>query len=87
MTSQGYSTPQYYFEILVGRCKARSGLLDYKDWIEIELKDEEDNPIADEEYILYLSNGEVRKGKLDGNGYKKEEKIPPGDCNVKFPNF
>ncbi|MBI1926578.1 hypothetical protein HYR99_20335 [Candidatus Poribacteria bacterium] len=69
------------------RSRARSGLLAYKDWIEIELKDEEDNPIANEEYILYLSNREVRQGKLDGNGYKKEEKLPPGYCSVKFPNL
>jgi len=82
-----YSAPSYYFEVIVENILARSGLLDYKDWIEIELKDEEDNPIADEEYIVYLSNGEVRKGKLDGNGYKKEEKVPPGNSQVKFPNL
>jgi len=84
---QGYSASEYYFGVIVGHCKERSGLLSYKDWIEIELKDEEDKPVANEVYILYLSNGEIRKGKLDGNGYFREEKIPPGKCDVKFPNL
>ena len=82
---KGYSSPEYYFEVIIERVKARSGLLGYKDWIEIELRDEEDNPIANEEYILYFDNGEIRKGKLDKNGFKKEEKVMPGKSKVKFP--
>jgi hypothetical protein len=84
---QEYSTPQYYFEVVVEMCKARSGLLKFKDWMEIELKDEEGKGFADEEYLLYLSNGEIRRGRLDNNGYKKEEKLPPGPSNLKFPNL
>ncbi len=80
-----YTAPDYYFDVLVEHCKSRSGLLSVKDYIEIELRDAEDNPVAEQEYILYLSNGEVREGKLDKNGYAKEEKIPPGKCHVKFP--
>jgi uncharacterized Zn-binding protein involved in type VI secretion len=83
---RGYSSPEYYFIVHIGEDKARSGLLEYKDWIEIELKDKDDNPIANEEYILYLQNGEVRKGKLDSNGYRKEEKVPPGKYSIYFPN-
>ena len=84
---KGYSAPEYYFIVHVEESKARSGLLEFKDWIEVELRDEEDNPIPDEEYILYLPNGEVRKGKLDGNGFKKEEKVPQGRCKVRFPDL
>jgi hypothetical protein len=80
-----FSMPKYYFEVIIQPCTARSGLIYYKDFIEIKLQDEEDNPIGNAEYILYLSNGEVRKGKLDNNGYKKEEGIPPGKFGVKFP--
>ncbi len=82
-----FSAPEYYFDIILEPCKTRSGLLTYKDYIEIELKDNDNNAVANEEYILYLSDGEVRKGKLDGNGYKKEEKIPPGQCDIKFPKL
>ena len=83
----GYSRPEYYFEIFVGGSRARSDLLLIKDFIEIELKDEDDRPLANEEFILTLPDGAVRRGKLDGNGYKKEEGIPPGACSVRFPRF
>ena len=84
---KGYSAPEYYFIVHVEEGKARSGLLEFKDWIEIELLDDDDNPVPDEDYILYLPDGEVRKGKLDGNGFKKEEDVPPGACKVEFPNL
>lgn len=84
---KGYSAPEYYFIVKVETCKARSDLLEYKDWIEIELLDKDDKGIANEEYILYLPDGTVRKGKLDGNGYKKEGNISPGICKVVFPSI
>lgn len=82
---RGYSAPEYYFIVKVENSKAKSGLLGYKDWIEIELRDEDGKPVANEEYILYLSNGVIRKGRLDGNGYKKEDNVPPGNYNIRFP--
>lgn len=86
-SKKGYSAPEYYFTVKVEKSKAKSGLLEYKDWIEIELKDENGNPMAEEEYILRLTNGEIRNGKLDKNGYKKEENIPPTTCKVEFVNI
>ncbi|MFH1897404.1 MAG: hypothetical protein ABH886_04085 [Candidatus Desantisbacteria bacterium] len=83
---KGYSVPEYYFIVKVKNSQARSGLLDFKDWIEIELKDEDGKPVGGEEYILYLSNGTVKKGKLDQNGYKRVEDIPPRKCTVEFSN-
>jgi len=57
------------------------------DRIEIELVDENGNPVADEEYILYLPDGKERKGKVDSKGYAMEKDIPPGEILVKFPNL
>jgi len=84
---KGYSSPEYYFIVKVGDSKARSDILEYKDWIEIELKDQDDKPVANEEYILYLKNGETRKGRLDANGYSREKDVPPGHYSVEFPNL
>ncbi len=84
---KGYSSPQYYFEVTVGRGKDRSGLLEYKDYVEIEVKHEDDKPFANEEYVLRICSGEIRKGNLDQNGFKREENIPPGWCNVRFAGF
>lgn len=85
--TKGYSSPEYYFIVHVEHDKARSDLLEYQDSIEVELLDEDEKPIPNEDYILYLTNGKVEKGKLDGNGYKKNENVPPGYWNIKFPKL
>lgn len=84
---KGYSSPEYYFEVLAGRVKTRSGLLGYKDWIEIRLKNEQNEPISNEEYNLFFTDGTVRRNKLDSKGYAKIEKIIPGNYNLKFPKL
>jgi len=81
-----YSSPEFYFNVFVEDEKIRSNTLNLQDFVEISLVDNEGNPIANEDYILRLSNGEIRKGKLDGNGYKKEEGVPPAGCEIEFPN-
>ena len=82
--SRGYCSPSYYFTIIIDGIVSRSGLLDYKDYMEIELRDDEDKPVKRQPYELRLSSGEIRRGTLDDNGYAKEEKIPPGRCHVEF---
>jgi len=84
-TMSKYSTPEYYFEVIIGSCTARSGLLAYQDSLNIELKTTKGKPAKGEQYVVYLSNGEVRKGKLDGSGKAEVKDVPPGKFNVKFP--
>jgi uncharacterized Zn-binding protein involved in type VI secretion len=81
---QKYSIPEYYFDVIVAKSKARSNLLMYKDWIDLKLKDDEGNAIGDIKYKVFLPNGEMREGTLDGQGYAKVEDIPPGKFQVKF---
>jgi uncharacterized Zn-binding protein involved in type VI secretion len=84
----GYSNSDYYFTALYEPAiTARSGSLYIEDYIEVELKDQDGKPVGNEEYIFYLPSGEVRKGKLDGSGYKKEEKVPGGKYSITFPNL
>jgi uncharacterized Zn-binding protein involved in type VI secretion len=86
--TDGFSSPGYYFTVICNPdLTARSEMLFIEDFIELELKDDEGNALKNEEYILYLPNGEVRKGKLDGSGYKKEEKVPGGNFSITFPNL
>jgi uncharacterized Zn-binding protein involved in type VI secretion len=80
----GYSSPSFYFRITVDGIISRSGILEYKDYIELELKDEDDKPVKGAGYKLYLPNGGIREGTLDDNGYAKEEKLPPGRVRVSF---
>lgn len=85
-----YTMPQYYFDVVVETCRTRSGMLTYKDYVEIECvshnaADDRTTPLS-EPYVLYLSNGEVRQGTLS-QGKAREENIPPGRCAVVFPTL
>ena len=84
---QMYSAPRYYFEVQVQGCKARSGLLNHIDYIEINLAGYKGKPIADEKYVLILSSGEIRRGCLDSNGHAKEDRVVPGKSHLIFPSL
>jgi type VI secretion system secreted protein VgrG len=56
-------------------------------WIEIELVDEEDQPVAGEKYEITLPDGRVAKGTTDQNGLARIEGIDPGNCQVSFPKL
>jgi hypothetical protein len=86
-TEKGYNPPEYFFRLNVGGVSADSGLLEFKDWIQIELIDNEGNPIPNEDYILYLADGSERRGKLNSDGLYRENNIPPGTYIVTFPNL
>ncbi len=81
-----YSTPTFFYKVRIADSVAQSDILKLKDWVELEFKDKEGKPLKDIEYRATLSNGEVREGKLDGNGKAKLEKVPPGfvKCRLLF---
>jgi len=56
-------------------------------WIEIELLDEEDNPVPGEKYEIELPDGSMAKGSLDGNGFARVEGVESGECKVTFPEL
>lgn len=83
-----YNPPEYFWVVEVygkrfGQ-KQESGLLEFKDWLEIEIFDENSKSLANAQYTLRLADGEERKGNVDENGYTKEEDVPPGKINILF---
>ena len=58
-----------------------------KNWIAIELKDEEDNPVPGEYYEVKLPDGSVVSGTLDDKGTARVDGIDPGEAEVTFPNL
>jgi hypothetical protein len=90
-TGGDYHPPEYFFVIKLGNKKwgekQESGLLQFEDWIEIELQNETGNPMADEPYICHLPDGKKHEGNLDENGFARVEPAPPGPVEVEFPNF
>lgn len=56
-------------------------------WIEIELIDEDDNPVPSERYEVELPDGSVARGTLDHRGFARIEGIEPGTCRISFPDL
>jgi hypothetical protein len=56
-------------------------------WLEIELVDEEGNPLAGEPYWVQFPDGEVQEGALDEYGLARIEGTISGTCVVRFPNI
>ena len=59
-----------------------------KSWIEIELVDEEDNPVPGEKYRITLPDGKtLAEGRLDDKGFARVDGIDPGTCKITFPDL
>ena len=55
-------------------------------WIEIELFDDKDKPMAGDPYKIILPDGETAaEGTLDEKGFARVDGIEPGTCTVSFP--
>jgi len=89
---RSYNPPEYFFTIKInehelGKSDQDSGLLRFKDWIELKLNDHCGNPMANREYVLHLPDGSTRNGHLDANGRSVEEDIPPGRCKLELSGY
>jgi len=77
-----YNPPEYFFVIEIHGHRfgedQESGLLLFKDFIEIEFLDEDGQPIADANYAITFADGSTKSGSLDGSGYTKIDDAPPG---------
>ncbi len=61
--------------------------IEEKSWIEIEMVDEEDEPVPGEKYKITLPDDTVAEGTLDNNGFARVDGIDPGTCKVTFPEL
>ncbi len=90
-TGGKYNPPEYFFTVEIGQRKwgdkQESGLLQFKDWIEVELQDENGNLLANEPFELHLPDGSAQNGTLDEKGFTRVESVPPGPVEVVFTNY
>ncbi|MFQ5551509.1 MAG: hypothetical protein ACE5FJ_09775, partial [Gemmatimonadales bacterium] len=84
---QGYQAPEYFFRVNIGGVGADSGLLQFRDWIQVELVNAEGRPVPEADYELTLPDGTTRTGTLDDNGIAREEDVPPGPVRLVFPLY
>lgn len=85
-----YNPPEYFFTIKYGSGEygreQESGLLKFKDFVEIEVTDSDSNALGGEEYVLTLADGSERRGSLDSRGRARVDDIAPGPYRVTFPS-
>lgn len=85
-----YNPPEYFFTVKVDDTEfgleQDSGLLTFKDWVEIELIDNDGTPMGGQKYKVMLADGSVKEGTLDDDGTARLQGIPPGRCEVEFPD-
>jgi uncharacterized Zn-binding protein involved in type VI secretion len=77
-----YSSPFFYYYVEVSGMRQKSGMLAYRDWIELSYQDADGKPLANKPYTLFLPNGLVRYNNLNNDGYAKETNLPPGQVKV-----
>jgi hypothetical protein len=84
----GYNPPEYFFTIKLADVelgkKQESGLLKFKDWVMIELKDKDGNAIPNKRYTINFADGTNASGTLDNSGCARHDSIPPGPYTVEF---
>jgi hypothetical protein len=86
-TEKGYNPPEYFFRVNVAGVSEDSELLEFKDWIELELLDEFGDPIAEADYVVLLADETKVEGKLDKNGYARVEDVVPGPFWIHYPEY
>ncbi len=85
-TPAGYVAPEYFFVLSIFDASAKSDMIEFKDFLRIELKDSEGNPVPNQRYKINLPDGTIKEGKLNENAVAVEENIPAGEYLIIFPD-
>jgi type VI secretion system secreted protein VgrG len=56
-------------------------------WIELELVDEADQPVAGERWEVELPDGRVARGTTGADGVARVAGFEPGACKIRFPDL
>lgn len=79
----GYKNPEYFFRVTMGGISADSGLLKFKDFLEIEVVDFTEQKL-NVEYTIRFSDGTQKSGSADDNGDIIIPDAPPGPYTIDF---
>jgi len=86
-----YNPPEYFFTVKVedaeyGRDDQASGLLTFKDYIDLEFLERDGTPRKNEKYKITFADDSEKEGNLDDEGRARIDDIPPGPYRVEFPD-
>ena len=85
-----YNPPEYFFTVKVEDTEfgkeQESGLLEFKDWIEIECVDDRGDPLANEDLKIATADGREHSVQTDNNGKAGLDGISPGRVKINMIN-
>jgi hypothetical protein len=55
-------------------------------WVEIQLVDQNDEPVTGKRYEITLPDGRIVAGTTDGKGQGRADGFAPGSCKVSLPD-
>jgi hypothetical protein len=73
-----YAPIRYFFDVEVDGHTARSGMLEFRDWIEFEVVSVDEQPLAYQWFVARFADGSQREFRLDRQGHARLDAIPPG---------
>ncbi len=83
-----YNPPEYFFTINIGDARfgneQESGLLTFKDFFEVQLKNADGSPMAEQDCKVILPDGNEKDAKTDDDGFLRMEDVPPGKFKVEI---
>jgi hypothetical protein len=56
-------------------------------WIEIQVIDEDNNPVSGVSYLILTPDGQDYSGVTDSEGLARVDNIVPGQCKISFPEL
>ena len=76
--------PEYRQEHVVEEIEPSEFSSEELEWIEIQLVDEDDQPVPNVAYEIELTDKRVRRGVTNMNGVVRYDRIPGGTCKFTF---
>jgi hypothetical protein len=58
-----------------------------KTWIEVQLLDQDQNPVPNAKYRLRLPDASISDGNLNDQGMVRIDGIIAGQCDISFPDI
>ncbi len=78
----GYNNPEYFFRVTIAGVSEDSGLLKFKDTVEIVWRYENGQPAANQKFKIVTADGEEKQETFDGDGRYLFEDAPPGPYKI-----
>ena len=77
-----YTPVRYYFDLEIDGHLGRSGMLEFRDWIEFEVVDADGRPLAHLAFVVRFADGSQREFRLDEQGRARLNDVPPGNVEL-----